>query len=863
MVETLHTTYVWSYMEYASDEEEFDITPPPAVLITLTYNPLSWLDALCELIDNSLDSFAFARILGQPITQPRIELFIPSKSDVERGDGFFRIRDNGPGMDRKGLMTALTAALSTKGKYGTLGLFGVGFNIATGKIGSRTVVTTARKEDDFATEVILDLPALAEQETFRPENNRVPKPEGMEHGTRIEINQWWPVGNQNSDFAKAIASRSQNIVKENLGRRYATVLNPKNGETDIRLYLYATPESDPERVSGHEHCAWGENRFVKNNRFGIVKAQHHFNEVIGQTRRCKKDGTIAPHSSRLCQQCNGNEFESIEERVRGWVGIQRFDHTNNWGIDIIRNGRAILVGEKDAFFSRLDDLGRPIREYPVDDQLGRIVGEIHLDHVSVDFLKSNFERSTVEWANAMDFIRGKSLLPGQWETGYINESPVSRLHGAYKRVREYGRKSMYMGTWDPIRKKGKRISREIERDLYDKFLGKEKGYYDDAEWWKKVEEADTRPPPPSLECKECHYINPPEASECGGCGKLLASKECVSCEAQIPKAAVVCGHCGIEQDPTPPTPWPCAYCKYMNSKEDQECGQCGLGKNMLHPTSEEELNKSSALDDELTKKNWTVLLANGVPSEPLNLIVKRTSKELIPVWGEEPVPVVSYKGPGQVNSYIDATHPLFIDLKVQPELIAATEAAQYLFTLNGNLQGMAAHSVSNLASKILHHLWRDTLTLSETMLRTKITSLYETISERLYDSDEILDFYKEMSEPDQQQLAAKILSRERLEKLDELLESGRYISYLSPDQFVDFFTQTSDLWYREIWSDELLDPDTVGEDTAKTSRDHLTQHIARCLKDCALFINSPATTSDSELLERSISALGILEKRLR
>ena len=44
-------------------------------------------------------------------------------------------------------------------------------------------------------------------------------------------------------------------------------------------------------------------------------------------------------------------LRTIEERVHGWVGIQRFDDANDYGVDLIRNGRAIRKSEKEAFFS--------------------------------------------------------------------------------------------------------------------------------------------------------------------------------------------------------------------------------------------------------------------------------------------------------------------------------------------------------------------------------------------------------------------------------------------------------------------------------------------------------------------------------
>ena len=53
---------------------EFDLTPDPKVLIALTHTPLQPLDALCELIDNAIDSFQVAKLQGAPIEFPLTRL---------------------------------------------------------------------------------------------------------------------------------------------------------------------------------------------------------------------------------------------------------------------------------------------------------------------------------------------------------------------------------------------------------------------------------------------------------------------------------------------------------------------------------------------------------------------------------------------------------------------------------------------------------------------------------------------------------------------------------------------------------------------------------------------------------------------
>ena len=48
---------------------------------------------------------------------------------------------------------------------------------------------------------------------------------------------------------------------------------------------------------------------------------------------------------------NKNEIVERNIEIEGWVGIQRFHDRNNYGINVIRNGRIILKLEKDLFFN--------------------------------------------------------------------------------------------------------------------------------------------------------------------------------------------------------------------------------------------------------------------------------------------------------------------------------------------------------------------------------------------------------------------------------------------------------------------------------------------------------------------------------
>ena len=111
----------------------------------------------------------------------------------------------------------------------------------------------------------------------------------------------------------------------------------------------------------------------------------------------------------------------------------------------------------------------------------------------------------------MEYLRGESLRPQKWADGYVNDSPVSVLHGAYKRIRRFGRGDMYMGRWDAAKGKAVRIGRDVEDDLYQKFLAGDLGNDNPAE---SASESDaTQPAPGSDPLAPAAFANAPPGAQ--------------------------------------------------------------------------------------------------------------------------------------------------------------------------------------------------------------------------------------------------------------------------------------------------------------------------------------------------------------
>lgn len=813
--------------EYATDDDLLDITPDPKVLLALTQTPLRPLDALCELIDNGIDAFSSARNEGIPIPHRLIDVQVAGPAQIRRGEGVLRVTDNGAGLDRTGLKNTLQAGFSGKNRFDTLGLFGMGFNIATGKLGRRTVVTTARASDDAALRVVLDLPKIVNSRSFNVPVESVPKPPNFDHGTIIEIDHWWPEGDANAGFALQLASTQKANLRQQLGRRYASILR-RAEDVSIRIVV------NQEALEAYEHCVWSEGRFVERRGWGNVPARIDLNEVVYVQRRCIQDGSIIPADNVQCMECGSEEFRNVEERVRGWVGIQRFDDNNRFGIDLVRNGRTIRVAEKDAFFTFANELGESVKEYPTDQQTGRIVGEIHLDHVPVDFQKQDFQRTTEEWARAISYVRGQSLLPSNWTGEYQNTTPVSRLFQGYRKVRQAGAGDMYMGRWDETTNRPIRISRQVEEDYYARFLAHEPGFYDDTKWWELVEAASVPPVVGMPECPHCGFQNLPSAEICGACEAILKSKSCVECGVTIPASTLSCPICSASQVPEVIEPWRCLVCKSTNDVDSEACQLCGSLRGAEDPMSLERLVREGTAVEDYSFASRTFQMADGRQTEPLSVTGYR-SAELRPVWDGKHVPTVTFRRAGDLHVFVNDSHPVFAHMGVRPQEMVAIEAAQYLHALRTDLVGNLAHSVPAIAAIVLSDVWSDELASSPDGLSDSIRDLFERIADRLTGLDESADFYAELDEFEQRELADKLISASKLGELTELVKSGAFLRYAGPSVTAKHFRLHPDAWFGHVWNETLPSELAVGGFAAATAREQRVGIYQRCLEDCAAF----------------------------
>lgn len=834
----------------------FDFTPDPKVLIALTHTPMLPLDALCELIDNAIDGFASAKIQGRPIETPLIEINLPTRRDIANGTGALRVIDNGPGMTPETAEKAIKAGFSGNNPYDSLGLFGMGFNISTGKIGRVTRFRTARHEDTYCTDTRIDLEEINASKDYRLPVSKTEKPDGFMNGTIIEISHWWPEGNPNKGFISKLIQYGIPKIREEIGRRYATILRSKV----IQIII------NGDRCEPFEHCVWGDTRFV-DRKIGQVPAVFRIDQVIGNQRRCGNCTALIPLGDTECPSCSSSTIRTIEERIKGWIGIQRFDDETEFGIDLIRNGRAIRVSEKNAFFEFVDDLKRVTKDYPIDSQYGRMIGEVSLDFVPVDFLKQDFQRSSDEWQRAMRFLRGESSLQPKQPGADSNDSIVFKLYQGYRRVRTFGRADMYMGYWDSESNSAKRITRDVEKEYYEKFKQRIPGYFDDAEWWKLVEQADQKPVTALSECPACGSQTLKESDVCAVCGHILKSKICLSedCGSEIPLTAQACPVCGASQIPQIQTPWICDVCSNRNRAQLTLCESCGRAKGTPNPLSSDYLRTVSHKSDDLSLKNFSIALADGSASSPLDVEVFITSEPLMSMVDDINIPVIAVKDMGHIELFVDKMHRVFRTCSVRPEEMIAAEVAMFIHDTNRALNGNKAHNLSNLTWTILEKGWLDSIEENPDKISTEIKTFIEHTKARLSEilSDDADELFGEMTPEQQREMAGNIINAGiDIAHLGDMRQSGQYMYHVPASFIMNLLERIPQkLFNGGIWGVTYASAPSalLSEEVTKYTQQRIQKSYANCLDDLIMF--STHKPIDSLSLQRARLSLTFLQKK--
>lgn len=452
--------------------QELDLTPDPRVLQMLGEINLHQWRCLAELIDNSIDGFINAARAGHSIENPEVSITIPTRDDETAR---VSVKDNGPGMSIDQLENAVKAGWTGNNPLSNLGLFGMGFNISTARLGLVTEVWTTRDGDPEYVGVRIDLDELRSSRSFRVPRQTRPKPDHTDHSTEIVISRLKP-------DQRAYLARANNIktIRKHLARTYSSLLQGME-VGNLRLKLNGA------RIEARRHCIWSEDRTIELPDGTIVRGVEKIDVHLAPRRYClhcmlmlPADGSPCPTGSPSC-----NVVET-PRRICGWIGIQRYLDETEYGIDFVRNGRKIEIGNKDLFV--WSDGESSEGEYPIDDprNRGRFVGEIHVDHCRVSYTKDRFERDDPAWDEMVRLVRGDGPLQPikAKQRGYgENRSPLFKLFQAFRRSSPQGKN----GLWSRVI-----VVKDNERahQMADLFANNDPEYLTDERWWQLVEEQD-------------------------------------------------------------------------------------------------------------------------------------------------------------------------------------------------------------------------------------------------------------------------------------------------------------------------------------------------------------------------------------
>lgn len=472
----------------AQEDVTIDITPTPRILQMLGEVDLPPRRCFAEFIDNALDE----GVDGTPGQVPddmggnplRIEIETPTihEFDDDYENAEVVVHDNGPGMSPDELEDNLKAGYSGKDPMGNMGLFGVGFNIATARLGSRTTVRTTRAGDESWAVATIDFRELVANDTYDVNVTFEEKMNSSDHGTKIVVDQL-------QEFSRTL--RRKQKLKPGLARMYTSVLKNNN----VELYF------NGDRIEARPHCIWSSERSVEidSEEFPAII---DVDKKVGEGYFCKEcwswwdERLIKGDDDQgyTCPAC-GPESEVVhrEQRVWGWVGIQRFFDQQHYGIDLIRNGRIIEELDKSLFYWENPETGQLEKEYPIDTEQwgGRIVGELHIDFVPVTNVKDGFRKENDRWRKVREAIRGKMSFRPTYarKHGYEpNRSPLGRLFKGYRTGNEAGKKRLVPGE---VQEDGsvKGINAE-PAEWADRFWEGDPEYQDDTKWWEAVERAE-------------------------------------------------------------------------------------------------------------------------------------------------------------------------------------------------------------------------------------------------------------------------------------------------------------------------------------------------------------------------------------
>lgn len=276
-----------------------DITPSPRILRMLGEIEFDEWQCVAELVDNAFDDFS--EIVEDGQNWPggfKVSVTLPGPGAKLTGAEVI-VKDTGRGMTRETLEQAVKAGWSGNDRFDKLGLFGMGFNVSTARLGRKTRVLTTRAGDPEWIGVEIDLETLGGD--FDAPDISEPKGDLSEHGTRVIV----------SDLHQGRAEwlqRNAENLRITLGRVYGWLLDNRPYE----LWVQGV------KVKPRRACRWGDDRYVMYGSGASaekIPAYIEIDETFQPADACELCGNWQNQGKDACDQCGGSQLHQRERRL--------------------------------------------------------------------------------------------------------------------------------------------------------------------------------------------------------------------------------------------------------------------------------------------------------------------------------------------------------------------------------------------------------------------------------------------------------------------------------------------------------------------------------------------------------------------
>ncbi len=673
---------------------------------------------------------------------------------------------------------AARAGWTSNDPFSKLGLFGMGFNVATARLGRVTRLLTTQAGESQWTGLEIDFDQLGDD--FEAPVIHRPKKRPEEHGTLVEIAALEP----RSDWLRR--PNNQRKLRETLGGIYSFLLNAEG----FRLSINGIGV-DPIR-----HCVWSQERSVTRSK-EVIPAVIDIDEKLPDRTVCHECGTWQDPDNESCDECGAQDLELRERRIWGWVGIQRYLDDKEFGIDFLRNGRKILKFDKGVFQWRDPDdpSGQGDTEYPIElpANQGRIVGEIHIDHVPVIYTKDSFDTNDRGWRLAMKTVRGEGpLLPKAAKlAGYDqNNSPLGRLIRGYRR-NEAGRKYLTPGNGNEL---------VHNPDWTKRFRAGDPDYQDDTKWWEAVVRHD----------------------ELAAARKQAQEEREKAADEGLDDPTIEFTDGDDEKAGKPPEP------DADGPKTDRE--------------RVEALLKSATLIPELDG----TFSAAGIPGRPVSLTAYEVVGQRLTVE-EKRVPVwLAPKKGGAFAAFADLDHPHFVKFDDEPSDLVLVELAAHLIARTSGVTPPISSVFASLKERYL-----ESRTIDQAKLVALATQLLRDIKDRMVEcvsENPERPWRNALNEAERHISRDRVIQVMKVANADEALDDGSYLRYV-PEAVIPRIVEE----WPDTFFDERLFRAPFAEVESPSARRQTVATITGYLDDVCWLAEAPQASTRPQLIRARLS----------